>query len=212
MDYEKGNPRNLVQFSEYSDLAFTDTGVKIDDNSGPDQNTLWTSEKIYQMMNTPKMTIQPRTILPSLNQMQMQMRMPDERPTNSFGEHHPHIPRIFKPKWWFSRFMHSRNYYCKKCMNYKDYFFSSKYKNDTCYNCTCDCDKKIKKRMPYIPNIHNPIQPPQIQLPPMQAPMLSTASNFPQLRLPTITIGPPMVGNVSPNNNPNSQISQMMLR
>lgn len=200
MDYEKGIPRNLVQFSEYNDLAFTDTGVKIDDNAGPDPNTLWTSEKIYQMMNVPKIT-QPRPLLPQLNQLQntllnnaVQEWPKHQRATNSFGEHHPHIPRIFKPKWWFSHVVHSKNHYCEKCINYKDHFFTSKYKNNSYLHCTCDaCEKKRNKNNRNIPP-HN--MAPIVQ-PPMITPLMSTAPmNFPQLRLPSISIGPPTMRNI----------------
>lgn len=211
MDYEKGNPRNLVQFSEYSDLAFTDTGVKIDDNSGPDQNTLWTSEKIYQMINVPRPQLQqqpqlqPRPLLPQLTQIPhtlfnnaVQEWPKHQRPTNSFGEHHPHIPRVFKPKWWFSRLMHSKNHYCERCINYKDHFFTSKYKNNSYLQCTCDgCTKKKHKNARNIPQNnmpHNTI--PSIPQAPIMGvpPMLSTLPmNFPQLRLPSFSVGPPMV-------------------
>lgn len=229
MDYEKGVPRNLVQFSEYSDLAFTDTGVRIDDQSDPNPNVLWSSEKISQLVNTvPRISVpQSRAIIPSLNHMQStlnnailptmnQIQNPfthtvkqrRQRPTNSFGEHHPHIPRIFKPKWWFSRLMHSRNHYCERCINYKDHFFTSKYKDNSYLKCSCDgCTNKKCKQHGMVPQ-HiqgNPMAPaPPMAMPPMQAPMLSSL-NFPQLRLPTITIGPPGMGNVSPNS-PNSPI------
>lgn len=46
MDYERGSPKNLVQFSEYNNLAFTDTGVTINDNAKADRSVLWTSDKI----------------------------------------------------------------------------------------------------------------------------------------------------------------------
>lgn len=187
MDYEKGVPRNLVQFSEYPDLAFTDTGIRIDDNSDPNSNVLWTSEKINQLINnTPRVSMPQRAILPPLNQMQNALfnnavqswPQQQQRPTNMFGEHHPNIPRIFKPKRWFSRIVRSRDYYCQKCMHYKDYFFTSKYKNNTCIRCNCDACNQ------------NKLQPQQA---PMQYP-------FQQMRMPSITIGPPSIGNVSPNN------------
>lgn len=51
MDYEKGTPRNLVQFSEYNDLAFTDTGVQINDSAKPNKNIIWSSDKIERRLN-----------------------------------------------------------------------------------------------------------------------------------------------------------------
>ncbi|AJP09018.1 hypothetical protein F8203_gp052 [Heliothis virescens ascovirus 3f] len=38
--------------------------------------------------------------------------------------------RFLKPNFWFSRLMPSRESYCKRCCSYRDYFMSSKYKDD----------------------------------------------------------------------------------
>lgn len=58
MDYEKGTPRNLVQFSEYNDLAFTDTGVQINDSARPNKNIIWSSDKIERRLNEMNRAIQ----------------------------------------------------------------------------------------------------------------------------------------------------------
>lgn len=75
MDYEKGTPRNLVQFSEYNDLAFTDTGVQINDNAKPNKNIIWSSDKIERRLNEMNRAIQCNTpqMQPQIAQMQPQI-------------------------------------------------------------------------------------------------------------------------------------------
>ncbi|CAL44638.1 22.2 kDa [Spodoptera frugiperda ascovirus 1a] len=49
--------------------------------------------------------------------------MPNGRVGRSFT-------RFFKPNYWFSWLVPSRETYCRKCCSYGDYFMSSKYKDD----------------------------------------------------------------------------------
>ncbi|AYD68178.1 hypothetical protein [Heliothis virescens ascovirus 3h] len=48
--------------------------------------------------------------------------------------------RFLKPTFWFSRLVPSRESYCKKCCSYRDYFLSSKYKDDARYD-NFQCNK-----------------------------------------------------------------------
>lgn len=55
VQYEMGIPRNLVQFSDRKNLAFTDSGFTINDRSLPMSNVLWSSAKIddqYKLLIT----------------------------------------------------------------------------------------------------------------------------------------------------------------
>lgn len=61
VSYEKGEPKNLVCFSEYNDLAFSDTGVKLNDNSKPDRNTIWSSDRINRQIERRLAEMAPNT-------------------------------------------------------------------------------------------------------------------------------------------------------
>lgn len=167
MDYEKGSPRNLVQFSEYNDLAFTDTGININDNSGPSPKTLWTSDKIDKRLHE----------LVGMNSHMdsdsghgefdagVQVRLPRMlRPygpksyypngyVKYFGQsRYPHVPRLFKPSWWLSWIVRSRKHYCDKCCNYMDHFWSNSWKDDpSLAKHPCSCTKPALPALPALP-------------------------------------------------------------
>lgn len=125
MDYEKGKPKNLVQFSQYNDLAFTDTGVTVDDNSQPDKNILWSSDRIDKRIR--ELTGINGGVNANANananagvNANVNYSMMKYKPKVKFG--------FFKKI--FSFFVRSRSYYCDKCCNYIHHFRSSVYKDD----------------------------------------------------------------------------------
>ena len=158
VDYEKGAPRNLVQFSEYNDLAFTDTGVNINDNARPNRNTLWSSEKIEsrirEMMGSPqqKRNFQmegPARMMPQPMQSMVgpdAMGDEDEFYPNGYrrymdgrGNNH-HMFRVLRPSWWLSWIIPSRQHYCDKCCNYMQHTWSTSW-NDDPKLASCNCSK-----------------------------------------------------------------------
>lgn len=75
--------------------------------------------------------------------------------------------RFFRPNFWFSRIVRSREHHCRKCCSYRDYWWSSKYKDDSRFdnfqcvksNCnTLPTAKACETNMPYMYNIAPPIQ------------------------------------------------------
>lgn len=150
MDYEKGSPRNLVQFSEYNDLAFTDTGVQINDNAKPSKNVVWSSDKIERRLAELRGGMPPP-------QSQMlgfdtpmggaNVRVPylydtsGEKYPNGYRrywksgsrdpDHHSwRFPRIFHPSWYLSFIIPSRKHYCDKCCNYLQHTWSTVWNDD----------------------------------------------------------------------------------
>lgn len=160
MDYEKGIPRNLVQFSEYNDLAFTDTGVSINDASAPNSNVLWSSEKIEQVLrdalggNAPPNQNQNQTFV-QRNTLSGGVNVNPHAHTATLGGPAgsyirvgaPHfrfgMPRFLKPTWLISWIIPSREHYCEKCCNYMEHKWASRYKdNATLNNFKCNCPAK----------------------------------------------------------------------
>lgn len=170
MDYEKGAPRNLVQFSEYNDLAFTDTGVSINDNSKPSKNVLWSSEKIERKLNEIMrggMHVgmhggvnvsagcsggycgsKPR---PVHNLYYDDGSRKEEFYPNGYriyARHTPghRLPRLLKPSWWLSFVIPSRAHYCDKCCNYMSHTWATKWNDDpTLNNWNCSSGNKSHK-------------------------------------------------------------------
>lgn len=171
MDYEKGTPRNLVQFSEYNDLAFTDTGVQINDNARPNKNIIWSSDKIERRLNEMNRQMQNmggRPMGPPPQQQMNQMYTGVDTTHLRYGhgpEHqheyfpngyraywkkhngHHHVPRVFRPSYWLSYIIPSRRHYCDKCVNYLDHTWSTVWNDDPDIvgrNCTCTPTTKCK--------------------------------------------------------------------
>lgn len=162
MDYEKGAPRNLVQFSEYNDLAFTDTGVTIDDNSRPNKNVVWSSDKIEKRLAE----IAGGKYIPYNSSQIPSINLPVPQIPQIFAdrnEYYPNgykiyvkrgrlrLPRIFRPSWWISNILPNRQHYCDKCCNYRNHFFSTVWGDDPKLdNYKCNCTSRCNNRVPAI--------------------------------------------------------------
>lgn len=164
MNYEKGAARNLVQFSEYPDVAFTDTGLTIDDNSKPNKNVIWSSDRITEYVNNvirSPQAQQPQYYQPPPPQQQQPQisyrTEPVEKTSwvkedygtypNGYRKYYApnklHAPRVIRPSWWMSWIIPSRQHYCDKCCNYLDHKWSSKWKdNPELANNKCSCNSK----------------------------------------------------------------------
>lgn len=160
MDYEKGAPRNLVQFSEYNDLAFTDTGTSINDNAKANKNVLWSSDKIEKRISeiaSGRGQAQASQPVMSDAQYQYNIHGPGgssmgatapgfgkhnkngEYYTNGFkrlyhkrepGHRYHYAPRVLKPSWWLSFIIPRRSHYCNKCNNYMEHKWATSWKDD----------------------------------------------------------------------------------
>lgn len=138
MDYEKGSPKNLVQFSEYNDLAFTDTGVTINDNAPPARNVIWTSDKIEKILRGGRPDDGVGAHLGGLHFRAGidGMHGKDEYYPNGYkrywgneGNRH-HFWRVLRPSWWLSFIIPSRRHYCDKCCNYNEHFWATTWNDD----------------------------------------------------------------------------------
>lgn len=149
MDYEKGAPKNLVQFSEYNDLAFTDTGVAINDNSRPSRNVLWSSDKIERRLaeiagNGHMGGPGHGSLLNGGNEVYNRI-------------YRRKIYRLLRPSWWLSFVIPSRQHYCDKCCNYLEHTWSTVWNDDPKLAHTkCNSGKCAGS---------HPQQPPQSMLP-----------------------------------------------
>lgn len=173
MNYEKGAARNLVQFSEYPDIAFTDTGITVDDGSKPNKNVIWSSDRVTEYVNNivrnqqqyyqpqPYRPVQQSTppivnntfVQPERDQMTITSPSPrwykgehHGNYTNGYRKYHSgrmRMPRGFRPSWWMSWIIPSRQHYCDKCCNYLDHKWSSVWKdNPELANNKCSCNSK----------------------------------------------------------------------
>lgn len=151
MDYEKGVPKNLVQFSPRSDLAFTDTGVSINDNAKAQSNVLWSSERIEKSIED--------ALYHKNNggSKRLSMAIPTWKINSVNDEYYPngykvyyrnqgfHVWRIFKLGWWLSWVTRNRDYFCDKCCNYMDHVTSTSWNdNPSLTNHKCGCSMKYK--------------------------------------------------------------------
>lgn len=82
--------------------------------------------------------------------------------------------RIFKPNFWFSRLVRSREHHCRKCCSYRDYFLSSKYKDDSRFD-NFQCVKSSCTEIPSAascniggPARFNNYSPVMMMMPPQQ--------------------------------------------
>ncbi|ABF70671.1 hypothetical protein [Trichoplusia ni ascovirus 2c] len=55
--------------------------------------------------------------------------------------------RFIKPTYWFSFLTHSREHYCRKCCSYRDYWWTSKYKDDPRFD-NFQCQKASCETIP----------------------------------------------------------------
>ncbi|QIH04905.1 hypothetical protein [Dasineura jujubifolia toursvirus 2a] len=162
MDYEKGAPRNLVQFSEYNDLAFTDTGVSVNDNSKPSRNVIWSSDRVERRINEAlggsgqvAASGSGMGVGGSLNVRFPMMQGEHEYYPNGYRRYLSRNGRKFKffrvlrPSWWLSFIIPSRQHYCDKCCNYLDHTWSTvwnddpKLSNTRCESGKCSGSKQI---------------------------------------------------------------------
>lgn len=156
MDYEKGAPRNLVQFSEYNDLAFTDTGVKIDDQAPPNKHVIWSSEKIEKKIAD--LLGHNGAITKHDHKAHLNATSSVQGHNGTVAPHHMHLlehgslgyyengykryirpgrfhrPRILKPSWWLSFIIPSRKHYCEKCCNYNEHKWATVWNDDPIYD------------------------------------------------------------------------------
>lgn len=165
MDYEKGAPRNLVQFSEYNDLAFTDTGVTINDTSKPSRNVIWSSDRVERRINeilgggNPQSDVSLRGPGASVNVNLPGLRGPggDEYYPNNYRRYFGtrgkiRVFRVLRPSWWLSFIIPSRQHYCDKCCNYLDHTWSTVWNdNPRLANNKCECSSKCSQKLPLPP-------------------------------------------------------------
>lgn len=154
MDYEKGTPRNLVQFSEYNDLAFTDTGITINDNSKPNKNVIWTSDKIEKRLEE---LVNNRPVIATnmATNNDVVATTPKEYYPNGYKVYkrfkgRQRFFRVMRPSWWLSFIIPNRQHYCDKCCNYLQHTFSTEWNDDPkLANTKCSGCNATSPALPY---------------------------------------------------------------
>lgn len=175
MEFIVGKPNTIVTYSDKPGIAFEPVDKKLTDFGPSSYNTIWSSGKIMSEMdkklnqlirvntNPQNLTI-PKPSQNVNNKISLGNQnfggefhfktphMPIKnlyKPTNygAVGYHMYRVPRALRLSWYMSFLIPGRDHYCRKCCNYNEHLWSSKWKDDPRYNdyaCPKKCENTIQ--------------------------------------------------------------------